>query len=81
MGCPWTRNCQAFTKTDQATSAQGSAFNADYFAATNAGIAQFYSYDLLDQLTQLTLYLHTAPVITAHRKPTPFNIFTRATKR
>lgn len=65
----------------QATAAQGGASSTDYFAASNAGITQLYSYDLLDQLTQLTLYFHTAPVITASRKPTPFNTFTRATKR
>jgi RHS repeat-associated protein len=37
----------------QATATQGSASSIDYFAANNAGITQLYSYDLLDQLTQI----------------------------
>ncbi len=37
----------------QASTAQGSASTTDYFAASNAGISQLYSYDLLDQFTQI----------------------------
>ena len=65
----------------QATAAQSGASSTDYFAASNAGITKLYSHDFIDQHTHLTLYLHTAPAITAHRKPTPFNTFTRATKQ
>jgi hypothetical protein len=34
----------------QATATQGGASSTDYFAASNAGISQLYTYDLLDQM-------------------------------
>lgn len=34
-------------------SSSGSAATIDFFASSNAGISQLYSYDLLDQLTQI----------------------------